>query len=146
MKFNGKMKKTSKHQLTVDFYTDLPSFDESKVYTFDIKERKNKRSINQNSLLWKLISELAILTDNEPMSIYISALENANAKYEWIAGLPNIENELKRNFRAVQPYGTVTTEDGKELVRYKVYIGSSKFDSSEMTKLIDYVQTQLQGV
>lgn len=111
---------------------------ESEYYTVEIKPYKSSRSLEQNSMLWGLIQQISDETGNDPMDVYISALENANAKYEWLATYVD-ENELNKVFRAVKPYGTVKTEQGKELIRYKVWIGSSKFDTTEMTKLINYV-------
>lgn len=107
-----------------------------KVY--EIKEYKSNRSNEQNRLMWAIIQSISKSTQNDEMDVYIAGLEHANVKPEFIAGLPDIENDLKKVFRAVKPFGTVLTEEGKELVRYKVYIGSSKFNTNEMTMLVNY--------
>lgn len=122
---------------------DYTSLKDGEFYTVDIKPYKTSRSLESNSKLWASIQELAFRTGNEPMDIYIAALEHANVKYEWIAALEEAEDSLKTVYRAVKPQGIVTTEDNKQLVRYKCWIGSSKFDQSEMCRLIDYVERKL---
>ena len=142
MKFKAKVVSNKKGLiiLETDIMTD---FREGEFVRAEIKPYKSSRSLEQNNKLWALIQELADKTGNDTMDIYISALEYANVKYEWIACLEEAENDLKKCFRAVKPYGTVTTQDNKTLVRYKCWIGSSKFDVSEMCKLIDFVEREL---
>lgn len=118
----------------------------SKLYTLDIKEYKSNRSLEQNRMMWGIIQQISTVTGNDEMSIYISGLEHANAKYEFIAALPETETSLKKVFRAISPLGTLVTPKGVELVTYKCYIGSSKFDTGEMTRLIDYFITKAQEV
>ena len=139
MKINAELIKCEAGMLIFAYNGFTPELECEKKYTIDVKEFKSKRSIEQNSMLWGIIKQISEVTHNEPMDVYISALEHANAKCDWIAGLEEIEDILKKNFRAVKPYGTFLTEDGKQLVRYKVWIGSSKFNTKEMTILIDYL-------
>lgn len=144
MKFKAEIKRT-KNLLLIDPFDDLSSVNDG-IYTVDIRPYRKSRSIEQNSLLWALIQELAEKTGNDTMDIYIAALESADAKYEWIAALESAEDDLRRVFRAIKPFGVLITENGKELIRYKCWIGSSKFDTAEMTKLIDFVERELENV
>ena len=105
----------------------------------DIKEYKSSRSIEQNALLWGIIRQISNETGNDPMDIYISALEDANVYYEWYYGLPDTEQTLKRVFRIVKPMGTCLSPKGKEMIAYKCWVGSSKYDVEEMKHLIEYV-------
>ena len=52
-----------------------------KDYTIEIKERKSKRSIQQNKYLWALIRELALKTREDDMNLYVKLLESANEVY-----------------------------------------------------------------
>lgn len=110
-------------------------------YSVEIKEVKNKRTLQQNSYLWALIREIDIEINGKPtdeMDIYIMALERANAKCEYITCYKEAENLLKENFRAVQ-FVQKCDLNGHEANMYKVYIGSSKMDTKEMGLLIDTV-------
>lgn len=138
MRIRGKLKRCSHNTVSFEIPYNV-ELELGKDYTLDIKPYKSSRSLEQNSLLWGLIQKLSDETGNDPMDIYIAALENANAKYEYIAALPQAEDDLRRVFRAVKPLGTMISPKGVELIQYKVWIGSSKYDVVQMTTLIDYV-------
>ena len=140
MKIKGKLKRCSQHSISFDIPYNV-ELELGKDYTLEIKPYKSSRSLEQNNLLWGIIQQISDETGNEPMDIYIDALEQANAKYEWIGALPEAEDSLKKVFRAVKPVGTFTSPKGVEMVTFKCWIGSSKFDTAEMTKLIDYLIT-----
>ena len=138
MKIKGRLKRCSNNVISFEMPYDV-KLELGKDYSLEIKPYKSSRSLEQNALLWGLIQQISDETGNDPMDIYISALENANAKYEFLQGLEEIENELNKVFRAVKPVSSFINEKGNTIVTYKVWFGSSKFDTAEMTKLIDYV-------
>ena len=138
MKIKGRLKRCNNNCISFELPYKL-ELELGKDYSLEIKPYKSSRSIEQNSLLWGLIQQISDETGNDPMDIYISALEKANAKYDYLQGLEEIEDDLKKVFRAVKPMNSFVNEKGKTIVTYKVWFGSSKFDSAEMTKLIDYV-------
>ena len=114
--------------------------DLNKEYVFEIKEVKSKRTIQQNKYMWALIHEIA---NHESMNqteveIYSLALEEANAKYIYLLGTKDVEDELKKNFRAVRVVRP-TVENGKEFIVYKCFVGTSKMDTKEMTKVLDII-------
>ena len=111
----------------------------------DVKERKSSRSLRQNNMLWALISKIADdqcgeHTEGVTMDIYCQLLREANVAFEWIITTVGQE-ELRKNFRAVQKYGEreIISKDGEKIKMpvYKCFIGSSKFDTAEMTTLIE---------
>ena len=80
--------------------------------------------------------KIAEETDNDLMDLYIDVLEKASAKYEFLLVLPEAIEKLKQNFRAVK---TLEYRDynGKQMAVVKVFYGSSKFNTKEMSILID---------
>ena len=117
----------------------IKELDESKDYSIEIKEVKNKRSLAQNRYMWALIREIDIKYHGRPYddwSVYIMALERAGAKCDYIAALPEIEEALKQNFRAIKRIKEIDL-NGHDGYMYKVFIGSSKMDVKEMNLLID---------
>lgn len=112
--------------------------DTSKEYSLEIKELKSKRSVEQNRLMWKLIHEIAKEQSMDEMEVYIQALEECNAKYEYVLAQGEAEDKLKKGFRAVK---VVRPENfkGKQFYVYKCFLGSSKFNVSEMKKLLDVI-------
>ena len=110
-----------------------------KDYEIDLRPYKSKRSLEQNNLLWGIIQIISDKTGNDPMDIYIDALKKAGAKFEILAILPKAEDMLRKQFRAIKPIGTITTDDGIEMLQFMCFYGSSTFNSKEMTVLIDKV-------
>lgn len=130
---------------TKEIISKVLDLDQNKSYIVELHEPKSARSLEQNRLLWHFIGEIAKQQQCDDMEIYINALEDANAKYEYILGMPTIEKELKKNFRAVK---IVRPQDyqGKKMYVYKCFIGSSKFNTEEMTQLIEIVMKYAEDI
>ena len=122
---------------------ELVTLDNEKLYTVELKEVKSKRSIESNRLLWKLLGELEKHSDIGLMTWYISALQDADCKPTYLVGNEELYETIVMSFRAVEVVGKrmIVDDNGKETegVIYKCYVGSSKFTTKEMTRLIDVV-------
>lgn len=116
--------------------------DESKKYEVNIQEYHSKRSLEQNSYMWLLISEIDKKLNggrpNEPIDVYIQCLQRANAKYDFVYVIHDAVNELKKKFRAMEYIGKVKV-NGVTLENWKIYYGSSTMNTKEMSNLIDCV-------
>lgn len=125
--------------LVENIYTDL-DLELDKEYSMEIKEVRNHRTLQQNKYMWALIHEIAHheSMNQSEVEVYTLALEEANAKYIYLLGTPEVEDELKKNFRAVRVVRP-TIENGKEFIVYKCFIGTSKMDTKEMTKVVDII-------
>lgn len=125
--------------LVENIYTDL-DLELDKEYSMEIKEVRSHRTLQQNKYMWALIHEIAHheSMNQSEIEVYTLALEEANAKYIYLLGTPEVEDELKKNFRAVRVVRP-TIENGKEFIVYKCFIGTSKMDTKEMTKVVDII-------
>lgn len=112
------------------------TLDLSKTYDVEIKEYKSKRSIDSNKMFWGILEKIKEVTDNDLMDLYIDILEKANAKYDYLMVLPDAVEELKKCFRAVKVM-EYRNYNGKNMAVVKVWIGSSKYNTKEMSILID---------
>lgn len=116
--------------------------DPSKRYEVDIKEYKSKRTLQQNSYLWALITEITkaqnggIANQDSITATYCNLLEKANAKFEFILCPPGAINEFKKRFRAIRINGTVIIKN-VEYTQLQVLYGSSTMNTKEMSNLID---------
>ena len=130
MKIKGKKEK---------IIVEISNLDKDKIYEVEIKDISRNRTLKQNAKMWKLIRLIAELQFEDEMKIYIDALENANAKYEYVLGLESIEETLKKSFRAVK---VVRPEyhNNKKFIVYKCFTGSSKMDTKEMQKIIEILE------
>lgn len=108
-----------------------------------IKQFKSSRSIEQNDMLWGIITQISDKVngshrEEDLINIYSTLLQRANIKREYIRTLPQAVNILKQSFRAaLEVPNSRKIENGKETVGFWVYYGSSNFNTKEMTELID---------
>lgn len=107
----------------------------------EIKPYKSQRSLEQNRLLWALLGKMANALSGNKRKVsteecYCAMLEEANVSCDYILALPEAEAMLKKTFRVVQKIDERVV-NGKTLNMYRYYIGSSKFDTKEMTELIE---------
>lgn len=107
---------------------------------FEVKEYFPKRSRNANAYAWALITEIAnaIRTDKEV--VYLDMLRHYGQS-EIVSVLSDIN--VKGFFPYYDAIGTGTV-NGKEFTHYKVYKGSSEYDSREMAILLDGIIAEAQ--
>lgn len=137
MKLTGEIIKADEGMLIISyngFLTD--ELDLTKIYDIEVKEHKSKRSLEANCMLWGILQKIKEETDNDLMDLYIEVLEKADAKYDFLMVLSETVEELKKVFRAVKIL-EYREYNGKQMAVIKAYIGSSKFNTKEMSVLID---------
>lgn len=127
MKTAGKIK---------DIIADLLKLDMDKTYICEIKEPKSKRSLEQNKLLWKLIHRIAKETYQDDEDVYCAVLEKADALSDYVITAMDMQDTLRKSFRGVK-FIRMQEVNGKDCFVYKVYLGSSKMNTAEMTELIE---------
>lgn len=120
----------------------IRELEKNQLYRISCSIAKSKRTIEQNKLMWALIHEINVARGTEratdDWNIYIEALERAGAKYEYVAVLPEAEALLSQQFRAIK-YMNSFEHNGRTFNSYKVFYGSSKMDTKEMTMLLETV-------
>ena len=126
-----------------DLIAELLKLDMDKLYLVEIKEPKSKRSLEQNRMLWQLIHAIAKQTNQDDMEVYCTLLERADALSDYVITATLTEEELRKHFRGVR-FMRTTEVKGNEFNVYKVYLGSSKMNTKEMTELLD-ITLQLCG-
>lgn len=119
---------------TNDLYNNL---EVGKYYNISFKKYHSNRSLEQNRMMWGIIQRIAKETLNDEMDIYVEGLEKANCVSEFLMMLPEAYESIKKTVRAAKIYET-REYNGKQMYVVKVFVGSSKYDVKEMTKLINY--------
>ena len=110
-----------------------------KYYNVEFKEPKSKRSLQQNKYMWALIKEIADhVGEVDTYELYLQFLEIANAKIDYLIFEPSIVEKVRPYFRGMQFVRAVEIDDEIKH-EYKVYLGSSQFDTKEMNQLIDVI-------
>ena len=100
---------------------------------FEIKEKRNKRSKSQNSYAWELIGKIADVLRKSKEEVYLQMLKDYGQS-EIVSMLSSINP--KGYFKYYESIGTGMVNN-KEFTHYKIFKGSSEFDTKEMTIFID---------
>ena len=108
-------------------------FNQDREKTFDIKEHKEKRSLNQNSYCWELITKMADVLRLSKGEVYLQMLKSYGQS-EIVSMLSSINPT--GYFKYYEVIGTGIVND-KEFTHYKIFKGSSEFDTKEMSIFID---------
>ena len=102
---------------------------------FEIKEYKERRSLNANNYTWKIITEIANVLRKSKEEVYLQMLKDYGQQ-EMISVLSSINP--KGFFKYFEKVGT-SVLNGKEFTHYKIYKGTSEYDTKEMSIFIDGV-------
>ena len=111
-------------------------------YEIEIKEPKSQRSINQNNLFWGLVGEIVKATGIDKDDLYAQLLEMAKAEYDTFTIIDSHDNTVKRlrqMFRAVKVVEQYT-DKGVDYISFWGFKGSSKFNTKQMSELIEIVK------
>ncbi len=102
---------------------------------YEVKEHKQKRSNSQNTYMWEIITQIADIQRLSKEEVYLQMLKDYGQS-EIISMLSIINPKGYLKYFEEIGKGQV---NGKEFTHYKVYKGSSEYDSKEMSILIDGV-------
>ena len=109
----------------------LWALDKDKKY--EIKEFREKRSLSQNAYAWKLITQIGDILRKSKEEVYLQMLKDYGQS-EIVSILSSINP--KGYFKYYEEVGTGIV-NSKEFTHYKIFKGSSEFNSKEMTIFID---------
>lgn len=109
-----------------------------KVLTVKIDEYREKRSLNANNYAWKLITEIGNKIRQGKDEIYLMMLKRYGQSdmVSVVADVP-----VKHYFKYYEEAGE-STLNGKLFKHYRVYKGSSEFDTKEMSIFIDGIVSE----
>jgi hypothetical protein len=98
-----------------------------------IDKYREKRSLNANAYAWKLITEIGNVTRLSKEKVYLDMLEQYGQS-EIVSILANINPSGYFKYYEEVGEGTVR---GQLFKHYRIYKGSSEFDTKEMSIFID---------
>ena len=108
--------------------------------TIEVKPFRKRRSLNANAYAWKLITEIADVLRAPKESVYLQMLKRYGQS-ELISVLAHIPiNGFVKYFEEAGE----STLNGKLFKHYRVFKGSSEFDTREMAILIDGIVSEAQ--
>lgn len=104
-----------------------------KAGNYEIVRKRKARSKDANALCWAVCTEIANVLREDKESIYIDMLKRYGQS-DVISVLSAVD--VKGYFKYFEEFGKGTV-NGKEFTHYKVYKGSSEYDTREMSILLD---------
>ena len=110
-------------------------FDQDKNKKFEIKEYHKKRSLNANAYAWALIGKVADVLRSSKDEIYLEMLKKYGQS-EIVSVLSDIN--VTGYFKYFEEIATVKLQ-GKNFTHYKVFKGTSEYNTAEMAVFIDGV-------
>lgn len=108
-------------------------FNQDREKIFEIKEHKEKRTLNQNAYCWKLINEMGNKLNKSKEEVYKEMLKDYG-QCEVVSMLSTISPN--GYFKYYEEIGTGIVNN-KEFIHYKIFKGSSEYDTKEMKIFID---------
>ena len=115
-------------------------FTQDRDKTFEVKEYRQKRSLTANSYAWALINEMSNVLRTSKDEVYQEMLKRYGQS-QVISVLSDID--ISKFVKYYEPIGTAHLQ-GKEFTHYRCFIGSSEYDSREMSILIDGIISEAQ--
>ncbi len=109
------------------------SEDDNKQY--EVKEHEDKRSKSQNAYMWEIIGKIANIQRLKKDDVYLQMLKDYGQS-QIISMLSDIDPKGYLKYYEEIGNGQVK---GKDFTHYKVFKGSSEYNSKEMSILIDGV-------
>ena len=113
-------------------------FQQDRDKVFEVKEHKEKRSLNANAYAWTLITKIADALRTSKEECYLEMLKRYGQS-EIVSVLSQID--VSGYFKYYEPLATATLQ-GKEFTHYKIFKGSSEYDTREMSILIDGIVSE----
>lgn len=154
MKLTGKI-----DAVNVDFVTGVPkitftvnekaelmqgydAFKDVELLTIEAKPFRQKRSLNANAYAWKLITDIADVLRLGKDEVYLHMLRRYGQS-ELISVLSHIP--IGGYVKYYEQAGE-SVLNGKTFTHYRVYKGSSEFDTREMAVLIDGIVSEAKAI
>lgn len=109
---------------------------------YEIERKRKKRSLNANALCWKLCTEIANVLRADKDSIYIDMLKRYGQS-DLITMLSIVDP--KSYFKYFEECGKGNSK-GREYTHYKVYKGSSEYDTREMSIFLDGIISEAKAL
>lgn len=128
-------------QAVAQITTAIESLDDNKEYTLEIKEHKERRSLDANAYFWVLLDKLAEKVKLPKIDLYRELIKNIGGNNQIVCVPEKAVDKLIRGWEHNGLGWTTETTTSKlqGCVNVILYYGSSTYDTAQMSRLIDLV-------
>ena len=117
----------------------------NRQYTLEIKQFRNKRSLDANQKMWALINEMSTMIKLTPEEIYQGYIPDVGNNYRVFPVKPEDINEFAADWcnghigRMVEDMGPCRLRDLRGYHNLRCYKGSSEYDTQTFSRLLELV-------
>lgn len=141
MESRGRLKSASKDFLSgktlltleVDAHVNLKEMEGDLRIT--TKKWRERRSKDANALFWACVGEISQLLHVDKWEVYLGLLKSYG-KYSYVIVPENAVGRMKEMWRETEVVGDINV-NGRKAVQMLCYYGSSTYDTSDMSHLIE---------
>lgn len=136
-----RFKKADTIKVVAELASYIDSLDDGKEYKLEIKEFKQKRSLNANSYAWTLIDKLAEKLRMPKTDIYKSYIKEIGGNSDIVCCLDRAVSDLCQAWQG-RGIGWLTETEPSKLegcTNVRLYYGSSVYDTAQMSRLIELI-------
>lgn len=119
-------------------------FNQDREKLFEIKEHKEKRSLNANAMLWQCLGEISNALHIDKWEAYLQMLKRYG-KFTYICVRPNVVEAVKKQWRECEEIGEVDI-NGQKAIQMICYFGSSTYNTKEFSVLLDGVISEMKEI
>jgi len=124
----------------IEYINTLPD----KLFDIEIKQHREKRSLDANALFWKGVGIIAGRLHIEETAVYLELLKDYGV-YTHIIVKPTAVEQFKSQYRLCEDLGEVVV-NGASGTQLKCYFGSSTYNTKQMSRLIDGMLNQIKDL
>ena len=121
-----------------DFKALVNELGQTEKLAIDIGKFREKRSLNANSLCWKLCTEIANVLRTDKDSVYLTMLKRYGQS-DIVSVISGVD--VKPYFKYFERAGEGKI-NGKVFTHYKVFQGSSEYDTRCMSIFLDGIVSE----
>lgn len=136
-----RFKKADTIKVVAELASYIDSLDDGKEYKLEVKEFKQKRSLNANSYAWTLIDKLAEKLRMPKTDIYKSYIKEIGGNSDIVCCLDRAVSDLCQAWQG-RGIGWLTETEPSKLegcTNVRLYYGSSVYDTAQMSRLIELI-------
>lgn len=113
--------------------------------TYEVSEKRPKRTLTQNGYYWELLNQLARKLDMPDSEVHLNMLREYGACQSVTVLSEVLEQGYMKYRDVVQEY---TDQNGRKRAIVKWYLGSSQMDKAQFTHLLKGLveECRLQGI
>lgn len=113
----------------------------NRLYDCEVKEHRDKRSLDANAYAWVLIDRLAEATGCPKVDVYKRAIREIGGVSDTVCVVEKAADRLERVWQknGIGWFSERAESKLKGCVTITLYFGSSTYDTRQMSRLIDYI-------